>query len=381
MTKVVLLFLILLVIILIATYLTLRISAINIDEESTQNDKLNTLERWFDDIHQRNKFNGTVLLAQGEKIVFSKSYGSNFTKEPYPLTQHSSYNLASVSKQFTAMGIVILKQQNKLTYDDKITAYIPELSMYDDMTIEQLLHHTSGIPDYMHLINKYHKGTDIITIQEIISIYQQYLPNPNFEPGSKFQYSNTGYILLAEIIQRVSGMHFETFMSENIFRSLEMHDTQVFNLLSENEPQRRVFGYKQKFWIFGGKKVLHDLNHFDGVVGDGGIYSSANDLYLWHKALSNGTLVSKDAYKVAYTPAKLLNGKQNNYGFGWFINDDSSVEHAGGWQGFTSYIYRDLTANNLIIILDNSTNTLRVNSFGFTFNSIGKNLKAIMKKL
>lgn len=142
-----------------------------------------------------------------------------------------------------------------------------------------------------------------------------------------------------------------------------------------------MYGFARKFWLFGGKKELKDLNLFDGVAGDGGVYSSVCDLNIWHEALRDGVLVSNESYKIAYTPARLGNGSQTKYGFGWFINEDNSVEHAGGWQGFTSYIYRHIVKDELIIILDNSSNNLRVNSIGFRFNSIGLNLKYFMKML
>lgn len=374
-------FVIALLLLLVVTFFALCIPVLEINSQSSEKEKLLALEKWLYRIHKSGKFNGTVLLSKNGKVTFSKSYGYDGAEASNSLTEHSSFNLASVSKQFTAMGIVLLHNQSKLKYTDELSEHIPELAYYNDITIQHLLNHTSGLSDYMQLAAKHGNDGDIFTVTEMISLYQSHHPNLNFEPSSRFQYSNTGYVLLAEIIERVSGTSFQTFMSSNIFSPLNMKDTQVFNLLSESEPTKRVYGYKNSLWLFGGKTLPQDLNYFDGVAGDGGVYSSAHDLYLWHKALKEGALVSNELYNTAYTPAQLSNGSETKYGFGWFINTDKSVEHAGGWQGFTSYIHRDLEKDELIVILDNSSNTLRVNSIGFRFNSIGLNLQYFMSML
>lgn len=370
-----------LIVFLVMAFIALRIPTLEIDSQSSEKEKLFALDKWLKHIHEIGKFNGTVLLSRHGEVIFSESLGYEGLETLNPLTEHSSFNLASVSKQFTAMGIVLLHKQSKLKYNDKLSQYIPELAYYENISIQHLLHHTSGLPDYMQLVAKHSNEDDIFTTSKMVSLYQKHHPSLNFEPGAKFQYSNAGYVLLAEIIERVSGTSFQSFMSSNIFNPLNMKDTQVFNLLSENEPTNRVHGYKNRLWLFGGKKLPQDLNFFDGVAGDGGVYSSAYDLYLWHKGLNKGTLVSNELYNIAYIPAQLSSGSKTKYGFGWFINADNSVEHAGGWQGFNSYIHRNLEKDELIIILDNSSNTLRVNSIGYRFNSIGLNLQHFMKSL
>lgn len=372
---------IVLLVLFVVTFFALRIPSLEIDVQSSKKEKLLALGKWLQRMHESGKFNGTVLLSKNAEVIFSESYGNESVEALKPLTEHSSFNLASVSKQFTAMGIVLLHEQSKLKYTDKLSEHIPQLACYKEITIQHLLHHTSGLPDYMQLAEKHSNQDAIFTIQKMVTLYQQHQPNLNFEPGSKFQYSNAGYVLLCEIIERVSGRSFQSFMSTNIFRRLKMRNTQVFNLLSKSQPENRVYGYKNRWWLFGGKKLSQDLNYFDGVAGDGGIYSSTHDLYLWHSALNDGALVSNERYNIAYAPALLNDGSKTKYGFGWFINSDGSVEHAGGWQGFTSYIHRNLEEDELILVLDNSSNTLRVNSIGFRFNSIGLNLQYLMNLL
>jgi len=367
--------------IILSMFLALRIPSLDLSGSSSQSKKLETIGSWLTKLNQSGKFNGAVLLAKRGDTVFESYYGLNGGSGLEKINSHSSFNLASVSKQFTAMGIVLLNSKSSLEYDDEISKYIPEFEFYEEVTIRNLLHHTSGIPDYMRLVIKHRVSEDPLTVSELIDLYIKEKPKLNFNPGEKFEYSNTGYVLLSEIIERASNQNFYEFMAENIFMPLGMIDTQVFNLLSENHPKNRVYGYGHKYWLYGGKKQSKDLNYFDGVAGDGGVYSSATDLALWHKSLHEGKLVSKEQYEIAYQPAELLDGSRTKYGFGWFLNADNTVEHAGGWQGFTSFIYRDLKNGDLVVILDNSSNTLRVNSIGYRFNSIGLNLKHAIKEL
>ncbi|MGV6815769.1 MAG: serine hydrolase domain-containing protein [Thiotrichales bacterium] len=327
-------------------------------------------------MHRQKKFNGVALLAVGDEVVFSGAYGGDGAKPEMPLDVHCSFNLASVSKQFTAMGVVLLSHRSALRFDDSVATYIPELSSFKAVSIRHLLQHTSGMPDYIKHFALRCESDGPVTAAMVVDFLSSQKLKQNFSPGDRFQYSNTGYVLLAEIIERVSGVPFSEFMDEHIFRPLRMDSTQVFNLLSEQAPAHRVFGFRYR--RFGKHRILHDLNCFDGLAGDGGIYASAHDLKLWHDALREGVLVPKSVYSEAYRPGVLNNGKKTRYGFGWVVNDDGSVEHAGGWQGFTSYIYRDLRQDKLIVLLDNSSNTLRVNGFGFRINSIGLNLKKLI---
>lgn len=360
--------------------LAVRIPRLEVSSKASRHDKVVKIDKWLRRLHSLGKFNGVVLLAKGGEVVFCETYGRSDAADSRELTASSTFNLASVSKQFTAMGIVILSSQSKLSYDDRVSAYIPELSFAEDITIRHLLNHTSGITDYMTLIGKADHRTIVVTPSEVLGLYKDLEPKLEFEPGSRFKYSNAGYVFLAEIIERVSGQPFEEFMSENIFEPVGMSRTQVFNLLSKHEPEDRVYGYKRKYWLFGGPKTVADLNHFDGLAGDGGIYSTVEDLFRWHEALRDHVLVSDEVYAEAYLPARLNDGSMTRYGFGWLVSGPHSVDHAGGWQGFSSYIYRNMERDELVVVLDNSSNALRVNSIGTRFTSIGLNLIRALSK-
>jgi len=207
------------------------IPPIHISDNTTMSDSITKLDDWLEKLHSDGKFNGSVLLAKGDEIIFSKSYTYEDIEENKLVSESSSFNLASVSKQFTAMGVVLLKHQGKVTYEDRMTKFIPELKGYDEVTIQQLLHHTSGIPDYISLANKHWREPGVFKTSDMISLLTKYNPPLKFSSGSKFEYSNTGYVLLAEIIARISRQPFSQFMSDNIFQPLGMDNTQVFNLV------------------------------------------------------------------------------------------------------------------------------------------------------
>ena len=366
-----------LALIIVAAYL-FRIPALDVTQITTEEARIKQLDKWLNNLYSQGKFHGAVLLSVNGQVIFDRGYGYADSDKQELLTSHSSFNLASVSKQFTAVGIVLLKHQEKLSYSDELVEFIPELSFYSGITIRHLLNHTSGIPDYFSVANQNIDANEIVTTNKLINIYSETKPNVRFKPGEKYEYSNMAYVLLAEIIARISGKSYSEYMYEHVFQPLNMRHTRVFNLLSQENPVNRVYGFKRQFFLFG-KKNLSDLNRFDGVVGDAGIYSSAYDLFIWHKALLSDTFVPIKELADAYESGVLNDGSETGYGFGWFLNGDGTVEHAGGWQGFATYLHRDLVKDQLIVVLDNTGNILRVTSNGVRYNSIPLNLQRFLQ--
>jgi N-acyl-D-amino-acid deacylase len=314
---------------------------------------MDLLTDWLETLYSRDAFGGTVLIAKFGRICFEGHYGFADIDGVIPLSNHSSFALASVSKQFTAMGIMLLVQKGKLTLHDKLVQHIPELADYREITIKQMLQHTSGVPDYMDLANKHWEAEIVLTMRDLIALFEKRRPTLSFAPGDRFEYSNTGYALLGEIIFRASGTPYAEFMAEEIFKPLGMNDSAAFNLASKECTLRsRVFGFRKSFICFG-KKVCCDLNYLDGVFGDGGIYASGEDLVRWDSALRNGTLIPCEIYEEAYVSGELNNGETTGYGFGWEIESPDVVDHWGEWQGFTSYVRRDLKKHTLLVVLSN----------------------------
>lgn len=367
----------LLLIVIVVVINQIRLPALRIAPSASRAEKIQILDRWFSRIHDAGKFNGAVLLYKNGEVVFSTCCGDDGAEPSGPLTLYSSFNLASVSKHITAYCILLLHHRGTLRLDDPLEKHLPEMSLYSTVTIQHLLHHTAGIPDYMALARRAGFSKPVFTTNDMLQLFLQEKPEPDFSAGDKFSYSNTGYVLLAEIIARNSGQSFEAFCQSELFDPLGMKNSRVFYLLSDTGFPGRVYGFK-KSWFSKRKKRL-DLNRFDGVVGDGAIYSSAEDLKIWHEALSNHTLIPESVMNMAFESGLLSSGAKTNYSFGWFIGPDGGVEHSGGWQGFTSFFHRNLRSGDLVVLLDNSGNTLRVNGMGFRFHSIGVNLRASIR--
>ena len=340
------------------------ILAAELPESAWDSGKLDELATFLRALHEHKQFNGTILLAQDGKVVFEESLGYANIDKNEPLGPRSSFRLASLSKQFTAMGIMMLKEQGKLDYEDDIRKYLPELP-YEGITIRHLLNHTSGLPDYIALFDRiWDPGTSpdrrrMAFNRDVVEQFAKHKPPLRFRPGERFEYSNTGYVLLGEVIERVSGQPVQSFLQSRIFDVVGMKDSAAFSPGESFKLKHRVSGFA---WTDDGlghrQNDYHDLN---GVVGDGGIYASARDLLKWDQALYTERLVSQSTLKEAFTPGKLADGTETGYGFGWEIRRNSNgslqVRHSGGWVGFRTHIARDIEEKDTLIVLTSDTSS------------------------
>jgi N-acyl-D-amino-acid deacylase len=303
-------------------------------------------------LYQSSRFNGTILYAEKGKIIYKKAFGITDCRTNQPLTTSSSFNLASVTKQFMCMCIMILKERGQLDYDDNVKKYIPEIP-YDSISIRNLMTHTSGIPEYFDLFQRYKTPLDTLTNEKLITQFATYKPAPDFATGTKWNYCNTNYVLIASIIERISKEPINVFVKKNILDPLKLKDTYVYHVLMPSVPVNHVYGFEET----GEKKKLNDLTPFDGVVGDGNIYSSVEDLYKWEQSLYTEKLVKKETLAEALQPVKLKDGSTYPYGFGWGITNDKDGEysHTGGWAGFGNLIYRDTKGRRTIIALSSGS--------------------------
>jgi CubicO group peptidase (beta-lactamase class C family) len=311
---------------------------------------LHRLRDWLGALHSQGLFNGTVLIARDGAVCFEQHYGFADLDRRVALSAESSFSLASVSKPFTALGILMLAHAGRLALDDRLAQHVPEFSTYGTVTLRHLLHHTSGIPDYVELADDYWDDSKLLTMPDMIALFVQHRPRAYFVPGANFEYSNTGYALLGEVIARTSGQSYPEFLAGAVFRPLGMNDTAAFNLTSKECPLRcRVWGLRRSF----GRLVLSDLNFLDGIFGDGGIYASAQDLNRWDAGLRAGTLLPCEFYEQAYVSGRLNDGSATGYGFGWELGSANVVEHWGEWEGFAAHVRRDLRQNVLTVALSN----------------------------
>lgn len=348
---------------------TLFVIGLIYSSQAQTNKKAQEFGKLFQYCFKQGMFNGNVLIVENGKTIYKKSFGHDGSTQKMALTSQSQFLLASVSKQFTAMGVVILKEQNKLNYDALVSQYLGDFP-YKDVTVRHLLNHTSGIVEYMRIINSHSKALTKrfknkgkrFTNKDVVAMFKKRKPALRFTPGSKFGYSNTGYVYLVEIIEKISKMPFDKFMAKHIFEPLKMTQTLVYNAQQKQNLKHKTQGYR--LGLDGKKIIPNDSPAFFNVVGGGGIYSSTPDLQKWSNALQTGTLISKEALAEAWNPPSLKNKEQTLYGFGWFVrtlpfNGHKILTHSGEFVGFSNSFLSDVTQNHALILLANNSNKYR----------------------
>jgi CubicO group peptidase (beta-lactamase class C family) len=307
------------------------------------------------------RFNGTVLVTKKGKTIFEKSYGYQDIKKKVSNTQNTIFQVGSTTKQFTATLILKLAEQHKLSLDDKINKYFPDFKRGDEISITQLLSHTSGIPETMRdpSFISMDKSTPI-SKEKLLSIF---VNKPlNFEPGTQYSYCNSGYILLGLIIEKVSGKPYEHMVRETIFKPLKMiHSGFDFAAV---KSRYKALGYSK---FSRNENVEARLWDSTATFSAGSLYTTAGDLYLWHKGLLDNKLIKRSSLEKAYTP--VLDG----YGLGCFIDSlygRRVISHGGNIEGFTSYFGR-IQEDDICVILLN-------NIFNVEIEAIGTSILAIL---
>jgi CubicO group peptidase (beta-lactamase class C family) len=316
--------------------------------EKEVTEKVKRLDAYFENLQSKKGFNGVVLAANGTQIIFEKAFGYEDYRTKKPLSVQAVFQLASVSKQFTAAAIMLLKQRGALSFEDSIQKFFIGFP-YQGITIRHLLTHHSGLSNYTYFCDKVSDRKKIIDNQTVLHLMTEQKPAPYFLPGVRYDYSNTGYILLAAVVEKVSNMKFEDFMRKNIFLPCKMRDTYVYNHGTPVTIPDLVEGYN-----YGRRKVAR--TYLDGVVGDKGVYSNVRDLYKWNRILYTDSLFKPEIIEEAYQPAFPEKKNRDNYGFGWRIKNkkDKIVWHGGWWEGYKSMFLRNLKDETVIIVLTNS---------------------------
>ncbi|WP_452596860.1 serine hydrolase domain-containing protein [Pontimicrobium sp. MEBiC01747] len=323
------------------TYLTLAfliiISGCKPSEKllKKKDDKQNLINFLFQD-YIGEKPSASFIVIKDGKIKDCQSFGYADLENKIPANCETNYRLASVTKQFTAMGILILINQGKLKYNTKLTEVIPEFPEYGkEITIKNLLSHRSGLQAYNKL---YPKDAEKQLIDKDVLNLLIKQDSLLFPANSKYKYSNSGYAVLAMIIERVSGRTFQNFIGEEIFEKLDMTNSVVYS--KDIQIKNRAYGYK----LIKSKYKNRDQSKWSAIQGDGGIYSSVSDYAKWDESLYNATLVSKDLINDAFSNWD-KNGKTDGkgYGFGWQIekkNGKKYLMHGGSSTGFLNTTLR-----------------------------------------
>ncbi len=319
--------------------------------------KSKELDSIFSKYNKMGAFNGTVIYGEHGLEIFKNSYGYADIGEKIPLSTASAFQLASVSKMFTATAVMLLKEKGKLSYDDTITRYVPEFPN-NRVTIRQLLTHRSGLANYIYLADEHWSTEKPINNEEMIDLFVKYKPECYFQPDKGFQYSNTNYALLGSVVERISGKAFNEFVKENIFDPAGMVNSFIYNLSDDTLVPPYVSAGIPGYQTRGGRLVKMQDNYLNGVMGDKGVYSTVEDLFRFNQALDNGILLDTEVLSEAFTPGSPdSKRRKDNYGFGWRIRNDmdSTVYHFGWWKGFRSYFIRDMKNEKVLIVLTNTT--------------------------
>ncbi|MDJ1466911.1 serine hydrolase domain-containing protein [Cytophagaceae bacterium DM2B3-1] len=318
---------------------------------------------------------GNILIAQKGAIIYQKSLGLADVRNHVPVDEHSAFQLASVSKLFTSVAILQLKQKRKLKLDDPVKTYLPTFR-YSDITIRHLLSHTSGLTDFQMLEKPYAADTaKQFTIADLVPAINQDDKAILFKPGEKWSYSNSGYGLLALIVEKVSGLSFPSYLTKYIFQPAGMNHTYVNTPILKVADKHRVKGYDYPSyapWIrYRVDSLPHnriELYNLGGIIGPGNVISTTSDLLLFDRALYGSKLLKPSTLQEALTPTRLANqelatagwGKTDAYyGLGWMILKDTTygkvVFHSGGMPGAVTLFLRNITKDQTVILLNNVT--------------------------
>ena len=329
----------------------------SLESKTINNEKAYKIDSLLTLLNVQQQFNGNIFIKEKDNVILKKSYGLANRATGEKLNENSIFELASLSKQFTATGIILLARQKKISYNDKLTDYFPELNFCKDVTIKNLLNHSSGIPEYFGIMMKNSDKSKIATNKDVIQILSKNVDSLNFTPNDKYQYSNTNYLLLASIIERVTKMSYADFMKKSIFEPLNLKNTFIYNRRYkprniENYAYGYVLGDKQNITLPDSLSYLNYVTLLDGIVGDGMVNSTIKDLKKWDESITNYKLINPEEFEYIKKMDTLNNGEINTYSFGWNFND-SVMNHSGSWPGYVTYISRDIISNNVIIILQN----------------------------
>ena len=310
-----------------------------------------------------------LVLGNGDP-VFERGYGITDLRTRHPIDARTNFRLASCTKQFTATAIMLLVHDGRLRYEDHLTDVLPDFAAYGKtITVRNLLNHTSGLLDYEDLmppqpgvaedrLRQIHDGE----VLELLKAQK----GTKFAPGSHWEYSNSGYVVLAMVVEKVSGVSFGQFLRDRIFAPLGMQQTIAY-VKGKNEVANRAYGHTRRH----GTWAQNDQSDTSATLGDGGVYSSLEDLAKWDKALADHTLLTAAEMQPAWTPVKVADnsvvepdGTAAAYGFGWFLNPYKGhprMWHYGETVGFGTTIQRFAEGNLTIVILANRDDLVPAN--------------------
>lgn len=353
------------------------------------------LDSLFRSMSNRGQFYGNVLIAEHDEVLFSKSYGFSDRDKEILLNEETLFNVGSVSKAFTAIAILQLAEKEKLKLSDKVSKYLPEFP-YPDITIHHLLVHAGGLPSDYDLLNSSNWDNSKIAVNQdlMLALFKEKL-TLQFTAGDRSEYSNLGFIILAEIVKQVSESDFKEYLLRNIFEPAGMLRTNIYNAEEIKQIENVAKGYV--LYPFTGKyeeaiKIPEFVSQYatSGFQGDGNVYSTTIDLYNFYKALSNNILINEHSQNMIFQKhiSARMEGTPdfgNSYGYGWtIINAPMQVVQRGGeLAGYISNTVWNITEKRLIVYLSNDylSYTSYQNQIPFSIGGIFFQNKVVIPKM
>ena len=318
---------------------------------------------------EKGAFNGAWLYAENGEIVSKGAFGFRDAEDRLPMTEDSIFEMASVTKMFTATAIMLLVRERKLGLDDEFTKFFPEYP-YKGVTIRHLLTHTSGMPDFdvEELVGPVlDEEKRIPENSEIIRLIRKAGEDAACAPGEAFEYSDVNYMLLADAVEKVSGMKFEDFMKKNVFEPAGMKDSGIYHTRRDGRPSDRFT--RNMVLEADGRYVPSDVSEFcrryvvgsDGMNGCDYLYTTIFDMLAWDRALREEKVLTREEQSVMYAPVKLNSGEEyideedEGYGFGWCVKTDPEmgllVSHSGGMPGLGTWFGRFVDADRVLVMM------------------------------
>lgn len=381
----------LMICLLIACFSCKNSTTEKVDSNSFQLERLQTsIDSLFSSYITENEPGAAVAVAYQEELIFGKGYGVRDLESQEPITLNTAFRMASVSKQFTALCILSLVDSGSLSLEDPISNYW-DYPVFKNITVTHLLNHTSGLADYEEPY--FLENWDRSKIVENKDILEWLATNPMtlFEPGAGWEYSNTAYLVLALLVEKVSGQEFSSFAKEHVFQKAGMDQTVFYNLANPVEIQERAFCHEKDSLGNWGKVDGYFMN---GIMGDGAVYTSIQDYLEYDQALRNQSILSEKSHELIFKPSSQIQGiwpntghnmidlypffenKTIGYAMGWIVTEDLAF-HRGSWNGTRTIVLRKLDEPLTILLFLNSNSDLREPLFIETYQLVEQYLTAL----
>ena len=333
-------------------------------------DKKTMMEKLARDAYEKGAFNGTWLYAENGEIVSKGAFGFRDAENKLPMQEDTIFEMASVTKMFTAAAVMLLAREGKLGLDDEYAKYFPDYP-YPGVTVRHLLTHTSGMPDDFEtaawVCPAWKNEKRIPPCSEILRFIRDSKEEASHAPGETFRYTDIGYCLLANLVEKLSGVRFEDFLKKNIFEPSGMKDSGIYHIRRDGRPSDR---FARNMVLEEGGYVPSDISEdtapyvvgSDGLNGCDYLYTTIFDMLAWDRALREEKVLTREEQGIMYTPVKLLSGEDyadedgDGYGFGWGIVKDEEhgliVSHSGGMPGLETWFEHYVDEDRTLVILN-----------------------------